>query len=186
MKKVIASERELWEGCCRQNRQAQHDLFVRFLPVMFGICRRYSKSKMDAEDLVQDGFMVVFREIKSLQNGSLEGWMRRIFINLCIDRFRKDSRRQTWLLPESGENLDVAEPSNPSLFDFLEEEKLVELINQLPEGARIAFNLHAVEGYSHAEIAVIMNISESTSRVQVAKARRILQEKLSHLKEIKK
>ena len=141
---------------------------------------------MDAEDMVQDGFMVVFREIKTFRDGSLEGWLRRIFINLCIDRFRRDSRRQTWLLADNGEGLNVIDPDNEIMHDFLEVEQLVEHINQLPEGARLAFNLFAVEGYSHSEISKIMHITDSTSRVQVSKARRILQERLSHLKELRR
>ncbi len=170
----------MWEGCLKQDRKIQHALFTRFLPTMFGVCRRYTSSKMDAEDLVQDGFMVVFREIKNYRGGSLEGWMRRIFINLSIDQFRKESRRQQWLVPDSEEAGLVSDPYQAVDQDFLKIEKILEFINQLPEGTRLAFNLFAVEGYSHSEIAQMLNIQESTSRVQVAKARKILKEMISN------
>jgi len=174
------TDQELWEGCLKQDRKVQHALFVQFLPVMFGVCRRYTKSKMDAEDLVQDGFMVVFREIKNYKGGSLEGWMRKIFINLSINQFRKESRRQSWLVVDTEEAIQIQDPVQEVGRDFLETERILECINQLPEGTRLAFNLYAVEGYSHAEIAQILNIQESTSRVQVSRARRILMEMVPH------
>lgn len=180
MTKTILTDKELWEGCLKQDRKIQHALFVQFLPVMFGVCRRYTRSKMDAEDLVQDGFMVVFREIRNFKGGSLEGWMRRIFINLCINQFRKESRRQSFLMGGSEEAEQVKDPVLRVDQDFLETERILECINQLPEGARLAFNLYAVEGYSHAEIAQMLNIQESTSRVQVSRARRMLMEMVQH------
>lgn len=145
---------------------------------MMGVCRRYTRDKMDAEDLVQDGFIQVFKEIEKFRNGSLEGWMRRIFVNLCIDRYRRNSRRNTWLIPDSGDAHEVADPNYEIAPDFLEEAQLLAFINQLPEGSRMVFNLFAVEGYSHSEIARMLQITESTSRVQVTRARKLLQGKL--------
>ena len=180
MSKPVMCEKVLWEGCCRQDRKAQHDLFVHFLPVMLGVCRRYTKSKMDAEDLVQDGFMHAFKHIASFNGGSLEGWLRRVFVNLCITDFRKRKRKEGFWLEINGESeLEYKNTDTEWKHDFLATEQLLSFINSLPEGARMAFNLFAVEGFSHKEIADILNITESTSRVQVAKARRLLQNQIN-------
>jgi RNA polymerase sigma-70 factor (ECF subfamily) len=143
---------------------------------MFGICLRYAKNQMEAEDVLQEGFIKVFRYLKDYRNdGSLEGWIRRTMVNTAINFYKKRIKYQKDL------SLDQTEPINTdeeSAIDKLSAKELLELIRQLPDGYRMVFNLNVIEGYTHKEIGEMLNISENTSKSQLSRARNVLQEKL--------
>lgn len=174
MKKYL-TEQALLEGCLEQRPEAQRELYQRFARVMFGLCMRYTHDKMEAEDTLQIGFMKVFENLNKFNGGSLEGWMRRIFVRTAIDRYRWRQRDIFNLALEPEENHAI------SLDDVVGQmalDELVTLINSLPDGCRLVFNLYAVEGYAHAEIATMLNIHEGTSRSQYARAKALLKDKV--------
>jgi RNA polymerase sigma factor (sigma-70 family) len=149
-------------------------LYEHFAGAMLGVCYRYTKSMVDAEDVLQEGFIMVFRNLYQFNfSGELGGWIRRIMVNTAINYLKKHSRYQTDLLfTDSGSALHPVSGDDPEV--LLSAKELAELIRQLPPGYQAIFNLHAVEGYSHVEIGKILGIKEGTSRSQYARARSLL------------
>lgn len=175
------TELQLIEGCKKKDAKCQKLLFERFAPKMIGLCKRYARHNMEAEDMVQDGFIKVFKYLKSYKgNGSFEGWVRKIIINTALKHCAKSSFKKEAIgvtnYPET--------PYNPAVFSKLEIDELYKLIAELPTGYKTIFNLYVIDGYSHQEIAKMLNIGESTSRSQLVKARRILQSKVIELSKI--
>lgn len=163
---------QLVKDCLRGEKAAQKLLYEHFAAGMLGICYRYTKSMADAEDVLQDGFIMVFRNLHQFNfSGELGGWIRRIMVNTAINYLKRNSRYQTDLLFTEGVMHPVS-TDNPEV--SLSVKELAELIRQLPPGYQAIFNLHAVEGYSHVEIGKIMGINEGTSRSQYARARALL------------
>ncbi|MBL7472457.1 RNA polymerase sigma factor [Robertkochia sp. 1368] len=163
------------------DREAQNEIYKRYAPKMLGVCRSYVSDLQYAEDIMVTGFFKVFDQIsKFREEGSFEGWMRRIMVRQCIDHLRK-KRPEQFVDPSEDALLDGADPGNWS--DTLEVELLQRLIDDMPEGYRSVFLLYAVEGYQHKEIAAVLNISESTSKTQLFKARKLLQHKLVEIKD---
>jgi RNA polymerase sigma-70 factor (ECF subfamily) len=155
----------------------QKKLYDKYAPKMYGICLRYAANTEDAKDILQDGFVKVFINLSKFKAaGSFEGWMRRIFVNTAIEHYRR--KNQLYAISENQEenipNKDI------SALDELAAEDIIRLISELPNGYRTVFNLFAVEGYSHKEIATMMNISEGTSKSQYARAKAWLQEKIGN------
>lgn len=169
------SDEELVIGCRKGERSVQAALFTRFSSRMFGVCRRFTASRMDAEDQLHEGFLIVFREIGRFRGGSLEGWIRRIMVNQCLAFFRRQQRDRLWLQEVTEEMEEEIGSGVEAWSDFLEAGQLMALIDRLPLGAKTVFQLSAVEGYSHAEIAQLLHISESASRSQLTRARQALQ-----------
>lgn len=168
----ILTEIELVKQCVAGSRSHQEVLYHKYASKMFGVCLGYIKDRDAAKDVLQDGFIKVFKSLQKFNGeGSLEGWIRRIIIHTAIDHYRKFIRDQ-----RNGdideEQLTTFEISIP---DKILEKELLSLIHKLPEGARIIFNLYVVEGYSHNEIAEMLNITSGTSKSQVSRARVILQ-----------
>lgn len=153
----------------------QRALYQKFARIMLGICIRYSRDKMEAEDLLQQGFLKVFDHLNTFRGGSLEGWMKRIFVRESIDQFRKNKRS---VFAQSAEILEDHSVTLEEITGRLEMEELILLIKSLPEGCRMVFNLYAVEGYNHQEIGDILGISHNTSKSQYARAKELLKEKL--------
>ena len=152
------------------NREAQEQLFEQFLPKMLGVCRQYVKDLHHAEDLLLSGFLKVFTSLHSFKHeGSFEGWIRRIMVNTCISYLRKKN-----LVDLSDEDYVFNQEATESL-ENTSVEDIQKLIDQLPDGYKIVFNLFAIEGYKHSEIADQLGISESTSKSQLFKARKLLQ-----------
>ncbi|MGB1043233.1 MAG: RNA polymerase sigma factor [Tenacibaculum sp.] len=155
----------------KQNREAQQVLFEKYAPKMLGVCRQYVKDLHHAEDLMLSGFLKVFTNLHKFKNeGSFEGWIRRIMVNTCLSYLKKKNPIQLTeedyvFNNETTENLE-----NTSV------EEIQQLIDQLPEGYKLVFNLYAIEGYKHSEISKKLNISEGTSKSQLFKARKWLQE----------
>jgi RNA polymerase sigma-70 factor (ECF subfamily) len=150
---------------------------------MFGICLRYSDSAEEAQDILQEGFIKVFTQLKSFDRtkGSPEGWMRRIFVHTAIDYFRKRTMAlNLYPLDLADKGWDEEDEESPV---DLSQQQLLEMIRELPTGYRTVFNLHVIEEKNHKEIAVLLGISESTSKTQFMKARKMLQEKIKQFLE---
>lgn len=162
-------------ACIKQNPQAQRELYERFAPKMMGVCYRYAHNRDDAEDMLQEGFMKVYRKLKEYRfQGSLEGWIRRIVVHTAIDILRKQKHQQKEMDIDQAVGVAVSEDA----LDNLELEYLYRVIQALPSGYRLVFNLYAIEGYSHAEIADQLGITASTSRSQYTRARALLMHKI--------
>lgn len=161
------SDQELIEGCISNHPESQKALFNLFSSKMLAVCLRYVSNRAEAEDILQDGFIKVFGKIGSFKNeGSLEGWIKRIMVNTALDQLRKNKKL---LINELDENWDVMDDRESS--DSLEAKDLMKLVQSLPNGFRTVFNLYAIEGYSHKEIGEILGINESTSKSQYSRAR---------------
>jgi RNA polymerase sigma-70 factor (ECF subfamily) len=175
------SELDLIQGCLSENRQCQAEIFQRYAGKMLTVCLRFARHRMEAEDMLQDAFIRIFDNISQYQHkGSFEGWMRRIVINTALKKYNQKSFKNEYIGIEEGYDQMLA----PSVYDDLHEEELLNLIARLPDGYRVVFNLYAIEGYSHREIANMLGIEESTSRTQLLKARRILQEQILKMQKI--
>ena len=169
---------QIIQGCLKGDRIRQKALFDRYSGKMLAVCSRYSRHLMEAEDLLQDGFIKVFTNLEQYKfEGPFEQWIRRIMINNAIKNCHRKSFQNEYSvgdeLPETFED--------PEAIDSMSERELLGLINELPDGYRMVFNLYAIEGYSHKEISESLKIEESTSRSQLVKARKVLQDKLLKL-----
>lgn len=165
------------KGCRKGNRKDQEALFRMFSDKMFGVCRYYTKDYSEAEDVLHDGFMKVFEKISKYRGeGSLEGWIRRVIVNTALERYRKQSRMSA--VTELDERM--VDDNQQDIEGKLSAEELFEIIMELTPKYRLVFNLYAVEGYSHKEISEKLNISEGTSKSNLARARGILQKKVQH------
>lgn len=170
-----AKEEALIHGCVRKEPGAQKELYERFSAKMYGLCYRYVKNAMEAEDVLVTAFMKVFDKIHQFKHdGSFEGWIRRIVVNESLTFLR---RNRALYLEADLERAD-REPDYASLGDHLEAEELLAMIQELPTGYGIVFNLYAIDGYSHKEIAEQLGISENTSKSQLSRARTYLQKML--------
>lgn len=174
------SEKELVEGCRKGDARAQRELFNRFSGKMFAVCCRYVSSRADAEDVLVTAFTRIFEKFNQYRGeGSLEGWIRRVMVNEALTFLRKN--RQMYL--ETDIEAASFEPDYQQLADRLEEEDLLGMITRLPAGYRMVFNLYAIEGYTHQEIAEQLGISENTSKSQLSRARACLQKMLAEMEE---
>jgi len=169
------SEDQLINGCIVGNRKTQVSLYNRYAPKMFGVCLRYAKDYHSAEDILQDGFVKVFKYIsKFRREGSFEGWLRRIFVNTAIEHLRKSVSLYS-INDENDKPIDILDES---VYDQLDHQDLLNMVQSLSPGYRTIFNLYIIEGYSHKEIAKMLNISEGTSKSQLARSRQLLQKKV--------
>jgi RNA polymerase sigma-70 factor (ECF subfamily) len=172
------SESDIIEGCILGNPRLQRMLYEKFSPKMYALCIRYAGNTDDAQDILQDGFVKVYSNIgKYKGTGSFEGWIRRIIVNTAIEHFRK--KNMLYSIDEKTE-IQLAD-ENTNIFNQLEAKELLEIIKSMPAGYRTVFNLYAVEGYTHKEIASMMNLTEGTSKSQYARAKSWLQEKIKKM-----
>ncbi len=170
------SENELIDECLKNNRIAQKQLYEKYSRKMFGVCLRYAKSKEEAEDVMADVFVQVFTKLSSFKrDGSFEGWIRRIVVNTSITAYRSNLKFN--LNDEISEVRDVSN-NDVSAIELLNVQQIKNIIQQMPDGYRMVFNLHVIEGYNHREIGEILGINEGTSKSQFSKARKWMQAKL--------
>ena len=170
-----AKEEELINGCMQRERTAQKHLYEFYSSKMYALCYRYVRNPMEAEDILVTAFMKVFDKIDQFKReGSFEGWIRRIVVNEALTHLR---RNRTMYLETDLEAAD-REPDYDQLGDHLEAEDLLNMIQEMPAGYRIVFNMYAIDGYSHKEIAEQLGISENTSKSQLSRARTYLQKML--------
>jgi len=169
------TENDLINGCLAADRRIQELLYQRFAPKMYAVCLRYAGNTDDAQDLLQEGFIKVFRNLEKFRKeGSFEGWIRRVFVNTAIEHYR----RKTKLAVVSEKEELAIEDSSWNVLDQLAEKDIILLIQQLAPGYRSVFNMYVIEGYSHKEIGELLGISEGTSKSQLARAKGVLQKKV--------
>lgn len=183
-------EDKLIELCKKGKQQAQEELYDRFSAAMLSTCMRYTGNRAEAEDLLQEGFIKIFKnitEFKAKNQGSLASWIKTIMVNTSISYLRKKKQH---LFIENIESLHIFENEEDTIDENENEqpdsEQLMKMISELPDGYRIVFNMYVLEDYGHKEIAQILGISEGTSKSQLSKARLYLQKKLSSMHESKK
>ena len=174
----MITETDLVKGSLAGNRRIQELLYERFSPKMYAICLRYAGNTDDAQDILQEGFIKVFRNLEKFRfEGSFEGWMRRVFVNTSIEQYR----RKVYLNSITEQEEKTIEDASVNALSKLAEKDIIELIQQLSPGYRTVFNLYVIEGYSHKEIGELMHISEGTSKSQLARAKSLLQKKVALL-----
>jgi RNA polymerase sigma factor (sigma-70 family) len=177
------TDQELIAGCIRQDRTCQEALYKRFYGKMMGVCLRYARNRDEARDMLQEGFIKVFGSIRNFASkGSFEGWVRRIVVNTAVDHLRKNKHQYMIVstvyaregdIPDAPEEVD-----EDDLMANLSEEEILTVVQQLSPAYRTVFNLYVLENFSHREIADQLNISEGTSKSNLAKARYQLKKNL--------
>ncbi len=172
------SEKKLLEGCLKKNRKAQKQLVKKYYSSMFSVCMRYCKRETEAEDILMEGFMIVLTKFENFRSeGSLHGWIKKIMINTAINHYRSNVKHY--------QQSDIKEMDDrvldDNVFGQFSKNDILKTVQSLPEGYRMVFNLYAIEGYSHKEIAELLNVTESTSRTQLLKGRKLLQKKITEL-----
>jgi RNA polymerase sigma-70 factor (ECF subfamily) len=175
----MLGEKELISGCAKGERTAQRILYERHCRRLMAVCSRYSKSMPEAEDILQEGFMKIFNGLKTFRyESTLDTWMTRIMINTALNH----QRQKLYLLPMVDvEDAGLREDEKISLSDFHLSE-LIAIVQELPDGCRVVFNLFAIEGFGHKEIAEMLGISEGTSKSQYNRAKSLLRAKLETVK----
>lgn len=175
------TEEELIENCKRGDPVAQEALYKRFAPRMRYVCQRYARTSFEVEDIFQEAFVKVLLNIQRFSGkGSLEGWIRKIFVHTAIDYYKKNSRWADQRQLDDNDNdtadLHLADEYFEQLANSLSSDDLLSIVNKLPDGYRVVFNLYAIEGFTHAQIAESLKVTEGTSKSQLSKARKMLRE----------
>jgi RNA polymerase sigma factor (sigma-70 family) len=167
-------EQEIIAGCKRKDPLSQRMLYVAYAPKMMSVCYRYVSDKDIAKDILQEGFVKVFTKIGTYSGeGSFAGWVKRIFVTTSLEYLRQNDSMKLAVPLDEYENIE--DEISTSVFSRLSAEDLMGYIAKLPTGCRTVFNLYAIEGYSHSEIAKMLKIKENSSQSQLLRARRILQ-----------
>ncbi|MEJ7737074.1 MAG: sigma-70 family RNA polymerase sigma factor [Chitinophagaceae bacterium] len=176
-------ETDLIRGCLGGDARMQEELYHRFAPKMYAVCLRYSNNTDDAQDLLQEGFIKIFKNLDRFRaEGSFEGWIRRVFVNTSIEHYR----RKVNLFSTSEREETMIEDGSWNALDKLAEKDIIELVQELSPGYRTVFNMYVIEGYSHKEIGTLLNISDGTSKSQLARAKGILQKRVEEFLEEKR
>ena len=178
------TEEQMLAGSIKNNASAQEAFYNKFSPKMLGVCYRFAKNREDAEDMLQEGFIKIFTQLHQYRNeGALEGWIRRIIVHTCINVLKKNKKFSESVDIIHANSIYVREDMIPSI---MQAKQVVECIRMLPMGYRTVLNLYAIEGYSHKEIAGMLEIEESTSRSQYTRAKAMLEEILIKKKILQK
>ncbi len=166
----------LLQGCLKGNRNAQNQLYQKYKGQMFGLCLRYAKNRDEAEDLLQEGFIKIFIDLYQYRPiGALGAWMRRVIINVALQHIRK---RKNLFSDVELDKVAHLYTTQDEIFSQFRTKVLVKMIQQLPDGYRIVFNMYVIEGFSHQEIAEKLNITASTSKSQLSRAKATLRQLL--------
>ncbi len=178
------TEEAILQGCLRKDATAQRELYNRYSPKMLAVCYRFAHNREDAEDMLQEGLIKVFLQMHTFESrGAFEGWIRRIIVHTCINILKKNKKFNESVDLIHATGLQVREESVPSI---IQAKQVVECIRMLPLGYRTVLNLYAIEGYSHKEIAGMLDIEESTSRSQYTRAKAMLEDILIRKKILQK
>jgi RNA polymerase sigma-70 factor (ECF subfamily) len=171
------NERELVENCVKGVKSAQEAFYLQFSGVLFAICLRYSADNEMAQDMFQDSMIKIFQKLRDFRfEGSLEGWLKRVCVNHCLDSLKRSKAKFNESIDDAHSNIESEFKTDSQI----QMNQLMALLQKLPVGYRTVFNLYAIEGYTHNEIGVLLGISESTSKTQLFKARKWLQQYLKH------
>ncbi len=172
----------IWNRCKTNDRKAQAELYQLFAPKMYAVCLRYARDTFEAEDMLQQGFIKVFTKSALFDGtGVLEGWIRRIMVNTAIEGYRKN--KLSFISTDQVSTTELAEHATLQL-NNLDYKDLLNLIKDLPLGYKTVFNLYAIEGYNHREIAEMLQISEGNSKSQLSRARQWLRERILKMEEL--
>lgn len=175
MRKLFQTdEQKLVKACLAGKPDAQRELYDRYSGKMFAVCLRYARNRDEAADMLQDGMVRVFQKLELYEGkGSLEGWVRRVIVNVAIRQYQRNSRLYVVGVEEADE-----EAVSGEIEANLNYQEMMEMVQGLPDGYRLVFNLYAIEGFSHKEIAEQLEISEGTSKSQLARARKQLMQQV--------
>lgn len=176
--------KEIIEGCVRGEKRGQDQLYKKFSSLLFGICLRYAKNKMEAQDVLQDVFVKIYQNIHTYHHdGSFEGWLRRIAVNTSITYYRRNLKHA---FQEDVDDL-IHRKEDPLQMEDLEftKEEMMLCIAKLPAGYKTVFNLYVIEGYMHKEIADMLEIDVNTSKSQLSRAKNYLQRELAEISKVK-
>jgi RNA polymerase sigma factor (sigma-70 family) len=180
----MMSDQEIIEGCTRNSRKAQQLLYDRYSRFLLGVCLRYASDKAEAEDILQDSFLKIFFNIKDFSGtGSFIGWLRKVAVNTAITHYHKNLKFRYHIEIEEYVSTETGVASFEQ--DFFTADELHKVLNELPAGYRMVFNLYAVEGYKHKEIAEMLGIDTNTSKSQYSRAKAVLRDKLGKLGKVK-
>jgi RNA polymerase sigma-70 factor (ECF subfamily) len=178
----VPKETNILKASRKGDPRAQARLYEMFAGRLYGVCLRYAQNEDDAKDILQEGFIKIFDKLRQYKNkGSLEGWMRKIIVNTALEKIRKENR---FMVVEEDAFLDYDHYKYEHILEELGEKELLEMIRELSPQYRMVFNLYAIEGYSHKEIAQQLNISEGTSKSNLSRARELLKNKIETRYEI--
>lgn len=168
------TERELIEKCKQKDPLAQQALYDKYCRRFKGVCLRYANYELEADDMLQDSFIKIFEKISTYNySGSFEGWMRRIVVNTALDHIKRNKKYASDI---DFEQVDFYRRVHSLIVEKMEAKELLKIIATIPQGYRTVFNLYAIEGYSHKEIAEMLGITESTSKSQYSRAKQYIQE----------
>lgn len=177
-------DQELIKLCAKHDRKAQQELYDRYSHLLLGVCLRYSADRAEAEDILQDSFLKIFFNIKDYTgSGSFTGWLRKVTVNTAITHYHKNLKYRYHV--DIDEFVSVETGTTSFEEDFFTSEELFRVLNELPAGFRMVFNLYAVEGYKHKEIADMLGIDTNTSKSQYSRAKAALRGKLELLGQLK-
>jgi RNA polymerase sigma factor (sigma-70 family) len=180
----MMTDNQIIEGCTRHDRKAQKVLYDKYSRFLLGICLRYVADKAEAEDILQESLLKVFLNIKDYSGtGSFTGWLRKIVVNTAITHYHKNLKFRYHLEIEEYVSIETGATSFEE--DFFTADELYKVLNELPKGYRLIFNLYAVEGYKHKEIAEMLGIDVNTSKSQYSRAKSVLRKKLDDLGKLK-
>ena len=175
-------DQQLIESCIKGDRASQKVVYDRLASHMLPLCMRYVGDREQAMDVLQDGFVTLFTQLRQYKgDGSFEGWARKIFVNTALMSLRK---KDALKMSEDLDTVRGMKAETPSQSQNIGYKELMKLVMQLPSGFRTVFNMSVIEGYSHKEIGDILGISESTSRTQLSRARTWLQQKIKELENV--
>lgn len=170
----MSTSQDLISACKKGDRKAQHTLYKMYAGKLLSVAWRYMKVRQEAEDVLQESFIKIFGKLDTFkEESSLETWMRRIVVNTALNH----QRSKLYMYPMF-DITDIDDHHIPLALDHLAENEILDLVNDLPEGCRLIFNLYAIEGYKHKEIADMLSINEGTSKSQLARAKKLLQESI--------
>ena len=180
----MMTEQQIIEGCARHDRKSQKALYDKHSRFLLGICLRYAADKAEAEDILQESFLKIFFNIKDYSGtGSFIGWLRKVAVNTAITHYHKNLKFRYHLEIEEYVSIETGVSSFED--DFFTADELYKVMNELPPGYRMVFNLYAVEGYKHKEIAEMLGIDTNTSKSQYSRAKAALRDKLEELGKLK-
>ena len=180
----MMSDRQIIELCAKHNRKAQQVLYDKYSRLLLGVCLRYATDKAEAEDILQDSFLKIFYNIKDFTgSGSFIGWLRKVAVNTAITHYHKNLKYRYLVDIEDYVSVEIGITSFEE--DFFTSDELYKVLNELPTGYRMVFNLYAVEGYKHKEIAEMLGIDTNTSKSQYSRAKAVIIYKLEKLGKLK-